>query len=150
MAQNINHVVLTGNLTRDPETKGTSGTSVCRLRLAVNGRRKDQQSGEWQDDPNFFDVTCFGAQAENVTKFLKKGSPVAVDGRLEWREWTADDGSRRSAVGVIANTIQFLGSSDGSRTSGSSSGGSSGGRSDFGGDEWHRPSSSGADDDIPF
>ena len=86
-ASNINRVVLTGNLTRDPELRSLpSGMSVCSLRLAVNTRRKDA-SGDWEDKPNYFDVTVWGAQGENCAQYLSKGRPVALDGRLEWREW---------------------------------------------------------------
>lgn len=111
---NLNVVVLTGNLTRDPELRATTGgTEVCSMRLAVNGRRKNA-SGDWVDDPNFFDVTCFGKQAENCAQYLAKGRPVAVSGRLDWREWEKD-GNKRQAVQVIANDIQFLGDGKGKR-----------------------------------
>ena len=110
MAGNINRVVLVGNLTRDPELRHTpSGTPVCSLRVAVNTRRKDE-SGQWVDKPNYFDVTAWGQQGENCAQYLAKGRPVAVDGRLEWREWEAQDGSKRQAVEIIADTVQFLGS----------------------------------------
>jgi single-strand DNA-binding protein len=113
-ATNINTVVITGNLTRDPELRSTpGGTAVCKLRVAVNSRRKDGQSGEWIDKPNYFDVTVWGAQGENCAQYLSKGRPVAVDGRLDWREWEAQDGSKRQAVEIIANSVQFLGSRDG-------------------------------------
>ena len=106
---NINRVVLTGNLTRDPELRSTaSGMSVCSLRLASNTRRKDSASGEWRDKANYFDVTVWGAQGENCARFLAKGRPVAIDGRLEWREWTAHDGGKRESVDIIADAIQFL------------------------------------------
>src|SRR6185312_1901462 len=86
---NINRVVLVGNLTRDPELRHTgSGTPVCSLRVAVNSRRKDE-TGQWADKPNYFSVSVFGNQAESCAQFLAKGRPVAVDGRLEWREWEA-------------------------------------------------------------
>ena len=112
---NINTVVITGNLTRDPELRSTpSGTAVCKLRVAVNSRRKDGQTGEWVDKPNYFDVTVWGAQGENCAQYLSKGRPVAIDGRLDWREWEAQDGSKRQAVEIIANSVQFLGSRDGS------------------------------------
>ena len=96
-ATNINRVIITGNLTRDPELRSTpGGTSVCSLRVAVNSRRKDER-GQWVDKPNYFDVTVWGAQGENCAQYLAKGRPVAVDGRLNWREWearTAPSGSR--------------------------------------------------------
>ncbi len=108
----VNVVVITGNLTKDPELRHTGGgTAVCELRVAVNSRRKDGQTGEWVDKPNFFDVTVWGAQGENCSNYLAKGRGVAVEGRLDWREWEAKDGSgKRQAVQVIANTVQFLGS----------------------------------------
>ena len=114
-ATNLNRVVVTGNLTRDPELRSTpGGTAVCKLRVAVNSRRKDSASGEWIDKPNYFDVTVWGAQGENCANYLSKGRPVAVDGRLDWREWEAQDGSKRQAVEIIADSVQFLGSRDGS------------------------------------
>jgi single-strand DNA-binding protein len=110
---NINRVVLVGNLTRDPELRHTpSGTPVCKLRLAVNTRQKDA-SGQWGDKPNYFDVTVWGNQGESCAQFLAKGRPVAVDGRLDWREWDAQDGTKRQAVEIIADTVQFLGSREG-------------------------------------
>ena len=113
-ASNVNVVVITGNLTRDPELRSTGGgTPVCDMRVAVNSRRKDQ-SGEWVDKPNYFDVTVWGAQGENCATYLSKGRPVAVEGRLDWREWEAKDGSgKRQSVSIIANSVQFLGSRDG-------------------------------------
>jgi single-strand DNA-binding protein len=107
-AININRVVLTGNLTRDPELRSTpSGVSVCSLRLACNTRRKVGE--EWADKPNYFDVTVWGAQGENCARFLAKGRPIAIDGRLEWREWEHDD-TKRQAIDIIADSVQFLGS----------------------------------------
>ena len=110
---NINRVVLVGNLTRDPELRTTpSGTSVCKLRIAVNTRQKDNATGQWGDKPNYFDVTVWGNQGESCAQFLAKGRPVAVDGRLDWREWDAQDGTKRQAVEIIADSVQFLGSRD--------------------------------------
>ena len=112
-ATNINRVVLTGNLTRDPELRSLpSGMSVCSLRIASNTRRKDQSTGEWQDKPNYFDVTVWGAQGENCSRFLSKGRPIALDGRLEWREWQAQDGTKRQSVEIVADSVQFLGGRD--------------------------------------
>ncbi len=155
-ASNVNVVVVTGNLTRDPELRSTpGGTSVCKLRVAVNSRRKDGQSGEWVDKPNYFDVTVWGAQGENCANYLSKGRPVAVEGRLDWREWEAQDGSgKRQSVEIIANSVQFLGSRDGA---GSGNGNGNGGftpasdveadTSDF---EGAAAGGGGGDDDIPF
>jgi single-strand DNA-binding protein len=109
---NLNRVVLTGNLTHDPELRSLqSGTSVCKLRVAVNTRRKNT-TGEWQDKSNFFDVTVWGANGENCARFLAKGRPVGIDGRLEWREWETPDGHKRQAVEIVADAIQFLGARD--------------------------------------
>src|SRR6059058_5485923 len=119
MSANINRVVLLGNLTRDPELRHTpSGMAVCSLRIAVNTRRKDGQSGEWQDKPNYFDVTVWGAQGDNCARYLEKGRGVAVDGRLEWREWQDQQGNKRQSVEIIADTVQFLGGGQGGSNGG--------------------------------
>ena len=157
-ASNINVVVVTGNLTRDPELRQLqSGTSVCKMRIAVNTRRKSQD-GNWEDKPNYFDVTVWGAQGENCASYLSKGRPVAINGRLEWREWEGQDGNKRQSVEIIADTVQFLGSRDGSGGSGNGNGGGFTGGSDLPADtsdfDSASPagvgSSSAADDDIPF
>src|SRR4249919_319778 len=112
MAANINRVVLVGNLTRDPEMKHLpSGTALCSLRIAVNTRRKDE-SGQWTDKPNYFDVSVWGNQGESCAQYLAKGRPVGIDGRLDWREWEAQDGTKRQAVEIIAESVQFLGGRD--------------------------------------
>jgi len=157
-ASNVNVVVITGNLTRDPELRHLgSGTAVCELRVAVNTSRKDQ-SGNWVDKANYFDVVVWGAQGENCANYLGKGRPVAVEGRLDWSEWEAKDGSgKRQAVRIIANKVQFLGSRDGSGGGGNGNGG--GGfsppqsdvpadMSDFGGAP--APTGGASEDDIPF
>ncbi|HEU4656783.1 MAG TPA: single-stranded DNA-binding protein [Capillimicrobium sp.] len=113
-ATNINRVILTGNLTRDPELRALpSGMSVCSLRIASNTRRKDNQSGEWVDKPNYFSVTIWGRQGENAAQYLSKGRPVAIDGRLEWREYTDQQGNKREAIEIVADNVQFLGSAGG-------------------------------------
>jgi single-strand DNA-binding protein len=110
-ATNINRVVMTGNLTADPELRSLpSGMSVCSMRIACNTRRKNASTGDWEDKPNYFNVTVWGAQGENVARYLAKGRPVAIDGRLEWREGEAQDGSKRQATDIIADSVQFLGS----------------------------------------
>jgi single-strand DNA-binding protein len=148
-ATNINRVVLTGNLTRDPELRNLpSGMAVCSLRIACNTRRKDN-SGNWVDKPNYFDVTVWGAQGENCAQYLSKGRPVAVDGRLEWREWDDKEGHKRQSVDIIADSVQFLGSREG---------GENGGRftpqtdvpADTGDFASAPAGNQGNDDDIPF
>jgi single-strand DNA-binding protein len=155
-ATNINRVVITGNLTRDPELRSTnSGTAVCSLRIASNTRRKDA-SGNWVDKPNYFDVTVWGAQGENCSKFLSKGRPVAVDGRLEWREFTDGQGNNRQAVEIIADSVQFLGSREGGENGGRFSAPQSDvptDTTDFGDTAPVHAGGGGggtADDDIPF
>ena len=123
---NLNRVVVTGNLTRDPELRSTpGGTSVCSLRIAVNSSRKDQ-NGNWVEKPNYFDVTVWGAQGENCANYLSKGRPVAIDGRLDWREWEAKDGGKRQSVEIIADAVQFLGGRDENGGGGGAYGGSQG------------------------
>ncbi|MFM7553236.1 MAG: single-stranded DNA-binding protein [Actinomycetota bacterium] len=157
---NINRVILVGNLTRDPELRSTgSGLSVCTIRIAVNNRRKKGDTGEWVEEPNYFNVTTFGAQADNVARYLAKGRQVAVDGRLSWSEYEAKDGSgKRERVEVIADSVQFIGPREG--------GGGGGGGAASGGGDWGAPAAASepaadlpdqwagggaaADDDIPF
>jgi single-strand DNA-binding protein len=152
-ATNINRVVMTGNLTKDPELRSLpSGTSVCELRIACNTRRKDQSSGEWTDKPNYFNVKVWGAQGENAARFLSKGRPVAIDGRLDWREWEAQDGTKRQAIDIIADSVQFLGSRDDAGGGGfASNGASQGGETPVNeGDYQPAPVGAAADEDIPF
>jgi single-strand DNA-binding protein len=164
-ASNINRVVLTGNLTADPDLRALpSGMPVCKLRLAVNTRRKDGASGEWVDKPNYFDITVWGAQGENCAKYLSKGRPIAVDGRLEWREWQdKETGKNRQSIDIIADTVQFLAGGRDDNGGGGYNGGAQGGgfqpRSDVPadmGDFAPAPAPVGgggaptADDDIPF
>ena len=105
---NINRVVMIGRLTRDPELRALpSGTSVCSLRIACNSSRKDAD-GEFVERPNFFDVSVYGAPGETVSHYMRRGSRVAIDGRLEWREWETAEQERRQAVSVVADTVQFL------------------------------------------
>src|SRR6202007_967111 len=143
---------MTGNLTADPELRSLpSGTSVCSLRIACNTRRKNGATGEWEDKPNYFDVTVWGAQGENAARYLSKGRPVAIDGRLEWREWEAQDGTKRQAVEVVADAVQSPVGGDGGPGGDEGGGGgnrfvpagvTSGSDADFSG--------SPTDDDIPF
>ena len=146
MAANINRVVLVGNLTRDPELRHTpGGTPVCSLRVAVNDRKRDE-SGNWVDAPNYFSVSVFGNQAESCAQYLSKGRPVAVDGRLDWREWQTQDGQKREAVEIVAESVQFLGSRGDAEQGG-------GGGNQFvpaGAQQESADFPAAADDDIPF
>lgn len=112
MATNINRVILTGNLTKDPELKTLdSGFAICSLRIANNTRKKEGDN--WVDKPNYFDVTIFGRSGENAAKYLAKGRSVAIDGRLEWREWEDKEGNKRQSTEIIADNVQFLSSGGG-------------------------------------
>ena len=105
----INRCVIVGNLTRDPELRSTAnGTSVCRMRIACSTSWRNRDTGELDQRPNYFDVSVFGASGEACARFLAKGRPVAVDGRLEWHEWTTPEGEPRQAVGINADSVQFL------------------------------------------
>src|ERR1700751_743651 len=151
---NINRVVLTGNLTRDPELRATpGGLAICKLGIAVNTRRKNSE-GQWEEKPNYFDVTVFGRQAESCGQYLKKGRPVAIDGRLDWREYEVE-GQKRQSVDIIAENVQFLGSRE-DAGNGNGNGYSSGIRpseSDIPADTSDfetAPVAGVSDDDIPF
>ena len=156
MPADLNRVTLVGRLTRDPELRHTGGGDpICSIRLAVSSRSRDD-SGNWGDKSNYFDVTVFGRQAQTAADYLTKGRRIGVDGRLSWREWQAQDGTKRQAVEVIANDLFFLdsrgegggGSQESSGWSQPAGAGAGGGgdlpvdRSDM------QPAT--ADDDIPF
>ena len=151
----INRVVLIGRLTKDPELRALpTGLAVCNLRIACNASRRDGE-GTYRDKPNYFDVSAFGGAAENVSRCTYKGSRVAIDGRLEWREWETSDQQKRQAVSVVADTVLFLDRpgerSDGGRRDGEPS-------DDFGGEETYEGSPrelvgvgvGGEDDDLIF
>jgi single-strand DNA-binding protein len=155
---NINRVVLTGNLTRDPELvgiPGEGGLSICKLGVAVNTRRKNRETGDWEEKPNFFRVTVFGRQAESCERYLKKGRAVAIDGRLEWSQYETKEGQKRESIDIIADTVQFLGGRD-EAGAGNGNGFSSSVRATESdvpidtGDFETAPVAAGADDDIPF
>ena len=105
----INRVLISGNLTRDPELRATaSGTQVLSFGVAVNDRRRNSQTGEWGDYPNFVDVTMFGNRAEAVSRYLCKGMKVAIEGKLRYSSWQTQDGSKRSKLEVVADEIEFM------------------------------------------
>ena len=104
----INRVTITGNLTRDPELRTAhNGTAILSLGVAVNDRRKNPQSGEWEDYPNFVDCTMFGTRAEAVNRYLGKGSKVAIEGKLRYSSWERD-GQRRSKLEIVVDEIEFM------------------------------------------
>ena len=104
----INRVCISGNLTRDPELRATSGgTSVLDFGVAVNDRRKNQQTGEWEDYPNFVDCSLFGKRAESLSKYLSKGQKVTVAGKLHYSSWEKD-GQKRSKLTVLVDDVEFM------------------------------------------
>lgn len=127
----INRVIISGNLTRDPELRSTaSGLPVLGFGVAVNDRRKNQQTGEWEDYPNFIDCTMFGARAESLSRYLNKGTKVSIEGKLRWSQWERE-GQKRSKIEVIVDELEFMSSrnSDSSSYGGNTSsyGGNAGG-----------------------
>lgn len=106
---NINKVFLSGNLTREPEVKTTpGGMTVLQMGIAVNGRRKNAQTGQWEDVPNYFDLVMFGTRAEGVSRIVGKGTKVSIEGQLRWRQWQAQDGSNRSKTEVLVDEIEVM------------------------------------------
>jgi single-strand DNA-binding protein len=144
----INRVMVTGNLTRDPELRSTgSGMSILSMRMAVNDRRKNQQTGEWEDSPNYVDVTVFGARADALSRFLSKGSKVAIEGKLRWSEWESPGGEKRSKLEIVADDVEFLSSREGGGGGGSFGGGGGG---SFGGGSKPAPEDDLGGEEIPF
>jgi single-strand DNA-binding protein len=116
---NINRVVLVGRLTSDPELRALpSGSTVCGLRVACNSTRKSAE-GDYTEKPNFFSVSVFGPAGESVHRYMSRGRRVAIDGRLDWREWETAEGNKRQTVEIVAESVQFL---DGRGDSGNSDG----------------------------
>ena len=104
----INKVIISGNLARDPEMRSTAGgTSVLQFSVAVNERRKNSQTGEWEDYPNWVDCSLFGKRAEALERMLAKGTKVAIEGRLRWSQWERD-GQKRSKLDVIVDELELM------------------------------------------
>lgn len=142
----INRVNISGNLTRDPELRATSsGTQVLSFGVAVNDRRRNPQTGDWEDYPNFVDCTMFGTRAEAVKRYLSKGSKVAIEGKLRYSSWERD-GQRRSKLEVIVDDIEFMNARPASSPSASPAAG--GGEPQYTVPE--APALEIADEDIPF
>ena len=142
----VNKVMILGNLGQDPELRNTTnGKAVATLRVATTDTWNDQ-SGQRQERTEWHTIVVWGRTAENCKQYLAKGRPVGVQGRLEWREWDAQDGTKRQAVEVVADNVQFLGSRDGGGEGGGQQfvpqGAAQASSADF-------PAAA-ADDDIPF
>lgn len=149
MAANLNKVFLIGNLTRDPELRYTAnGSAVCQFTLAVNRRYKGRD-GDFKEDTCFIRIKVWGKTGENCANYLQKGRSVHVEGRIESRSWEAEDGSKRSAMEVVAENVQFLGAPTGARQRDHDQGHGGGPpprgpSSDYGSDDMD------LEDDIPF
>ena len=105
----INRVNITGNLTRDPELRMTQqGMAILTFGVAVNDRRKNNQTGEWEDYANFVDCTMFGNRAQSVSNYLSKGSKVAIEGKLRWSQWETNEGQKRSKLEGVVDEIEFM------------------------------------------
>ena len=105
----INRVMMTGNLTRDAEHRATGSTTVCSFGVAVNDRRQNKQTGEWEDVPNFVDCVMFGKRADSLAQYLRKGVKVAIEGKLRWSQWQdRDTGRNRSKLEVIVDDVEFM------------------------------------------
>ena len=115
----MNRVAISGNLTRDAELRQTQGgMAVANFGVAVNDRRKNQATGEWEDFPNYVDCTLFGRRAESLAPILTKGKKVALEGKLRWSEWEAKDGTKRSKLSVVVEEIELMSARDGGRQEG--------------------------------
>ena len=149
----FNKIIIVGNLGRDPELRYTpQGVAVCNFSVATNEKKRDK-SGEMQDVTTWFRVTLWRNQAENASKYLTKGSPVYVEGRLGLEEWTDRDGNNRYTLEVQGTEMHFIGGrgegqsmggQDEAEFAGPASGGGGGGQGSM------PPVSGGADDNIPF
>lgn len=114
----INRVIISGNLTREPQLRRTqSGMAILGFGVAVNDRRKDPQSGEWSDYANFVDCTMFGNRAESLSNYLSKGMKVAIEGKLRYSTWERD-GQKRSKLEVVVDELEFMLSRDGGQRGG--------------------------------
>jgi len=145
----LNKVMLIGNAGKDAELRYmASGTPQCKFSLAVNNRRRNQQTNEWEDNTEWFNILIWGDMAERVSQYITKGKQLYVEGRLQTRSWDGDDGQKHYMTEVVANTVQLLGSREGGQRDG--------------GDDWGngapaRPRSGGYSrggdvevDDLPF
>ena len=109
----INRVLISGNLTRDPELRRTqSGMAILGFGVAVNDRRRNPQTGEWEDYANYIDCTIFGNRGEALSSILTKGMKVAIEGKLRWSQWERD-GQKRSKIEVIVDEVEFMSSRGG-------------------------------------
>jgi single-strand DNA-binding protein len=104
----INRVIVSGNLTREPELRQAGATTVLQFGLAVNDRKRNPQTDQWENVPNYFDILVWGARGEGLSRYLHKGQKVAVAGRLHWSSWQAQDGSNRSKVEIVADEVEFM------------------------------------------
>jgi single-strand DNA-binding protein len=140
--------MISGNLTREPELRQAGSTTVLQMGIAVNDRRRNAQTDQWEDVPNYFDVLVWGTRGESLSRFLHKGMKVAVAGRLRWSSWTTNDGAKRSKVEIVADDVDFM--SAPRQDGGAMSSGAAPADSNFGAPDAGAPSVEALTDDIPF
>lgn len=156
----INRVVISGNLTRDPELRRTqSGMAILTFGVAVNDRRRNPQTGEWEDYANYIDCTMFGNRAESLSNYLSKGTKVTIEGKLRWSQWERD-GQKRSKIEVIVDELEFMSQRNSQGSFSNQGSANSGYQGNAGGYQNAAPATSSApaidasssvyDDDIPF
>lgn len=156
----INRVVISGNLTRDPELRRTqSGMAILTFGVAVNDRRRNPQTGEWEDYANYIDCTMFGNRAESLSNYLSKGTKVTIEGKLRWSQWERD-GQKRSKIEVIVDELEFMSQRNSQGSFSNQGSANSGYQGNAGGYQNAAPATSSSpaidasssvyDDDIPF
>lgn len=150
----INKVIVTGNLTRDAELRSTpSGAQLLDVGIAVNERRRNRQTDQWEDYANFFDCTMWGERAQKIAQYLTKGTKVAIEGRLHYRSWEdKNTGQRRSKVDITIDNIDFMSSRNSGNGGAATSGGYAGGAQQQSSDNYPQAAAPSAynDEDIPF
>ena len=146
----INRVMVSGNLTREPELRQAGSSVVLQFGIAVNDRRRNSQTDQWEDVPNFFDVLVWGARGESLSRILTKGMKVAVAGRLRWSQWQAQDGSNRSKVEIVADDVDFMSGPREGGGSGAAPAARPAGGSSFSAPDAAAPSVEVLTEDIPF
>lgn len=145
---NYNRVILAGNLTRDPELSYTpANTAVCKFGLAINSQWTDKQTNEPREETTFVDCTAFARSGELINQYLKKGNPILLEGRLQFSQWTNQEGQKRSKLAVVVDRFQFMG--------GRQDGGGGGGAGDSGAGQQAppvsgEPSGPPPDAEVPF
>lgn len=142
----INMVMLSGRLTRDPELKEAKGYKICKFSIAVNKRYKSKPSGEWKDDTSYINISVWGAAATRLAEKLKKGYAVVVDGSLKSHSWENAEKKKQSSIEVVASGVQVLTKAEGAASAGDQGNGAA----DAEVGESGAGAGAGGDEEIPF